>query len=106
VYGRIGTTTTEFGTTTSWLIDVVNTLSGNLDRRGGAMFTMPVAGGATTRGAAGVGKGFAVGRGHTVARQLPEVMGEYPAAAMAEEITDAGDQGMKVMITVAPATRC
>lgn len=101
VYGRIGTTTTEFGTTTSWLIDVVNTLSGNLDRRGGAMFTMPVAGGATTRGAAGVGKGFAVGRGHTVARQLPEVMGEYPAAAMAEEITDAGDEGLKVMITVA-----
>jgi len=101
VYGRVGTTTTQFGTTTSWLIDVVNTLTGNLDRRGGAMFTMPVAGGATTRGTAGVGKGFAVGRGHTVARQLPEVMGEYPAAAMAEEITDAGDQGIKVMITVA-----
>ena len=101
VYGRIGTTTTEFGTTTSWLVDVVNTFTGNLDRRGGAMFTTPVAGGATTRGKSGVGKGFSVGRGYTVARHLPEVMGEYPAAAMAEEITAAGDQSIKAMITVA-----
>ena len=38
VYGRIGTTTTEFGSTASWLIDVVNVLSGNLDRPGGSMF--------------------------------------------------------------------
>ncbi len=101
VYGRIGTTTTEFGTITSWLIDVVNTVTGNLDRRGGAMFATPVAGGPTTRGKSGVGKGFSIGRGHTVSRQLPEVMGEYPAAALAEEITRAGDQGIKALITVA-----
>mgnify|MGYP003347731221 CR=1 FL=1 len=55
VYGRIGTTTTEFGTLASWLIDVVNIVTGNLDQRGGAMFAMPVAGGATTRGQRGVG---------------------------------------------------
>ena len=101
VYGRIGTTTTEFGTITSWLVDVVNIVTGNLDRRGGAMFSMPVAGGPTTRGKAGSGKGFAVGRGHSVARQYPEVMGEYPAAAMAEEITGAGEQGIKALITIA-----
>jgi anaerobic selenocysteine-containing dehydrogenase len=101
VYGRIGTTTTEFGTLTSWLVDVVNIASGNLDRRGGAMFPLPVAGGGNTRGAGGRGKGFTVGRGHTVVRGLPEVMGEYPAAAMAEEITDAGDAGMRALVTVA-----
>jgi anaerobic selenocysteine-containing dehydrogenase len=101
IYGRIGTTTTEFGTTTSWLIDVVNIVTGNLDRRGGAMFTKPVAGAPTTRGKPGTGKAFAIGRGHTVARHLPEVMSEYPAAAMAEEITDAGDQGIRAMVTVA-----
>ena len=101
VYGRIGTTTTEFGTTTSWLIDVVNICSGNLDRRGGAMFATPVAGAPNTRGRSGVGKGFTTGRGATKVRQLPEVMGEYPAAAMAEEITDAGDDGIRAMITVA-----
>ena len=35
VYGRIGTTTAEFGTITSWLVDVLNVLTGNLDRPGG-----------------------------------------------------------------------
>ena len=101
VYGRIGTTTTEFGTLTSWLVDVVNIASGNLDRRGGAMFPRPVAGSANTRSTGGRGKGFQVGRGHTVVRGLPEVMGEYPAAAMAEEITDAGDASMRALVTIA-----
>jgi anaerobic selenocysteine-containing dehydrogenase len=36
VYGRIGTCTQEFGTLASWLVDVVNALTGNLDREGGA----------------------------------------------------------------------
>lgn len=44
VYGRIGTCTQEFGTLASWLVDVVNLLSGNLDRIGGAMFTTGAAG--------------------------------------------------------------
>ena len=39
VYGRIGTCTQEFGTLASWLVDVLNVLTGNLDRAGGAMFT-------------------------------------------------------------------
>ena len=34
----IGTCTQEFGTLASWLVDVVNALTGNLDREGGAMF--------------------------------------------------------------------
>ena len=58
VYGRIGTTTTAFGTTASWLVDVVNIFTGNLDRVGGAMFPLPVAGSGNTRGAGGSGKGF------------------------------------------------
>ena len=47
----------RFGTITSWLIDVVNIVTGNLDRRGGAMFPMPVAGGADDPWQAGVGQG-------------------------------------------------
>ena len=101
VYGRIGTTTTEFGTLTSWLIDVVNIVTGNLDRPGGAMFPMPVAGGASTRGQSGTGAGFRIGRGATRVRSLPEVMGEYPAAALAEEITTPGDGRLRALITVA-----
>ncbi|MGH3763238.1 molybdopterin-dependent oxidoreductase, partial [Actinophytocola sp.] len=44
VYGRIGTTTQSFGTLASWLIDVLNVLTGNLDRPGGAMFPLAAAG--------------------------------------------------------------
>ena len=40
VYGRIGTCTQEFGTLASWLVDVLNVLTGNLDREGGAMFPL------------------------------------------------------------------
>ena len=103
MYGRIGTTTTEFGTTASWLVDVVNTLTGNLDRPGGAMFTTPVVGGATTRGKKGSGAGFRIGRGggRTVVSGHPEVMGEYPVADLAEEILDAGDERIRALVTVA-----
>ena len=101
VYGRIGTTTTEFGSTASWLVDVVNTLSGNLDRPGGSMFATPVAGGATTRGRPGTGKGFKVGRGHTRVSGHPEVMGEYPVGALAEEITTPGDGQIRALVTLA-----
>ena len=76
--------------TASWLIDVVNILSGNLDRPGGAMFPTPVAGGATTRGKPGSGRGFSVGRGHSRVSGHPEVMGEYPVGVLAEEIETPG----------------
>jgi len=100
VYGRIGTTTTEFGSTATWLIDALNILTGNLDRPGGAMFAMPVAGGATTRGKRGSGRGFAIGRGQTRVSGHPEVMGEYPVGALAEEITTPGNGQLRAMITV------
>ncbi len=98
VYGRIGTTTTEFGTTASWLIDVVNLVTGNLDVVGGAMFAKPVASRPRKPGA---GPGFRVGRGRSRVRDLPEVMGEYPAAAMADEITTPGTGQLRAMVTIA-----
>ena len=42
-YGRMGTCVQEFGATTTWLVDVLNIATGNLDRPGGAMFTTPAA---------------------------------------------------------------
>src|SRR5207247_4773149 len=78
VYGRMGTCTQEFGTLASWLVDVVNVLTGNLDRPGGAMFTKPATGGGNTAGTAGWGKGARVGRRHTRVRHLPEHASEFP----------------------------
>src|SRR5262249_58878554 len=48
VYGRVGTCQQEFGTIASWLVDVLNVLTGNLDRPRGPMFTKAAAGAAHT----------------------------------------------------------
>jgi anaerobic selenocysteine-containing dehydrogenase len=106
VYSRIGVTTgglgaEGFGVLASWLVDVVNIVTGHLDRPGGAMFTQPVAGSAITRGVGPTGPGFRVGRGHTRVRGLPEVMGEYPVAALAEEITTPGEGRVRALVTIA-----
>ncbi|AFM19427.1 anaerobic dehydrogenase, typically selenocysteine-containing [Mycolicibacterium chubuense NBB4] len=99
VYGRIGTSTVEFGTLGSWLVDVVNILTGNLDRPGGAMFPLsPVA--PAPRGHR-PGRGFATGRWHSRVSGHPEVLSELPVAALAEEIETPGDGQIKAMITIA-----
>ena len=59
VYGRIGTTTQRFGTLASWLVDVINYLTGNLDREGGAMFPLAAVGQRNSAGNGPIGKGVA-----------------------------------------------
>jgi anaerobic selenocysteine-containing dehydrogenase len=57
VYARIGTCTQEYGTLASWLVDVLNTLTGHLDREGGALFAKSAAFASNTAGKPGSGKG-------------------------------------------------
>jgi anaerobic selenocysteine-containing dehydrogenase len=99
VYGRIGTSTVEFGTLGSWLVDVINVLTGNLDRPGGAMFPLsPVA---PAPRPPKPGRGFVTGRWHSRVSGYPEVLSELPAAALAEEIDTPGDGQIKAIITIA-----
>ncbi|WP_436521092.1 molybdopterin oxidoreductase family protein [Actinoplanes sp. HUAS TT8] len=98
VYGRIGTCTVEFGTLTSWLVDVINVLTGNLDRPGGVMF--PLAAHLRPNAEPG-GKGFTTGRWHSRVRGLPEVKGELPVATLADEIETPGDGQVRAFLTVA-----
>jgi anaerobic selenocysteine-containing dehydrogenase len=100
VYGRIGTCTQEFGTIASWLVDVVNTLTGNLDREGGAMFTTPVAGGPTTSGTPGKGRGTSIGRFRSRVSGMPGALGELPVVALAEEILTPGDGQVRALVTI------
>jgi anaerobic selenocysteine-containing dehydrogenase len=100
VYGRIGTTTAEFGTITSWLVDVLNVLTGNLDRPGGAMFTTPASGSANTRGKPRFGKGVKLHRHASRVRSLPETLGELPVVALAEEIDTPGEGQVRALITI------
>ena len=101
VYGRIGTTTAEFGTVTSWLVDVLNVLTGNLDRPGGAMFTTAAAGASNTRGKPRFGKGLKLHRHASRVRGLGETMGELPAVVLAEEIDTPGEGQVRALITIA-----
>jgi anaerobic selenocysteine-containing dehydrogenase len=101
VYGRIGTCTQEFGTLASWLVDVVNALTGNLDRPGGAMFPKAAAGSPNTRGTPGRGKGAAIGRWQSRVRGFPELFGELPVACLAEEIETPGEGKVRALFTIA-----
>jgi anaerobic selenocysteine-containing dehydrogenase len=101
VYGRIGTTTQSFGTTASWLVDVVNALTGNLDRPGGAMFPKGAAGHGNTKGTPGHGRGARFGRWASRVRGLNEVFGEFPVATLADEIETPGDDQVRALITLA-----
>ena len=101
VYGRIGTCTQEFGTLATWLVDVLNVLTGNLDRPGGAMFTKAAAGASNTSGEPGKGRGVRFGRWHSRVRGLGEVFGELPVACLAEEIETPGEGQVRALVTIA-----
>jgi len=96
VYGRIGTHTTAYGTLAAWLVDVLNTLTGNLDRPGGAMF--PHAAHEKKRRRA---RGFRTGRWTSRVRGLPETMGELPVSTLADEIETPGEGQVRALVTVA-----
>lgn len=96
-YGRIGTHTTEFGTLASWLVDVFNAVTGNLDTPGGAMFPMSAI---QSPKATPGGRGFLTGRYRSRVSGYPEVRGEIPAAALVEEIETPGPSQMKGLLVV------
>ncbi|MFB6521736.1 molybdopterin oxidoreductase family protein [Streptomyces sp. NPDC056401] len=99
VYGRIGSCTVEYGTLASWLVDVLNILTGNLDRPGGALFPLS----ATDRAPrpAGPGKGFGLGRWHSRVSGHPEAKAELPLAALAEEIDTPGEGRIRALVSIA-----
>ncbi|ARF71735.1 molybdopterin-binding oxidoreductase [Kitasatospora albolonga] len=106
VYGRIGSCTVEHGTLASWLVDVLNILTGNLDRPGGALFPLSATARAPRKRAPGTrtatpGKGFALGRWASRVSGHPEAKGELPTAALAEEIETPGEGRIRALIVLA-----
>jgi anaerobic selenocysteine-containing dehydrogenase len=94
-YGRVGACTQELGTLTCWLIYVLDIVTGNLDRAGGAMFTLPA-----------VDVIARSSRGHFAkyksrVRGLPEFAGELPVATMAEEMDTPGEGQIRALFTSA-----
>ncbi|MCC6998977.1 MAG: molybdopterin-dependent oxidoreductase [Deltaproteobacteria bacterium] len=95
-HGRSGVTAQEHGALTCWLINVVNILTGNLDRPGGAMFGKPavdMVDVATKIGAKGSHAGF-----RSRVRGLPEFGGDLPAATLAEELETPGPGQLRGLV--------
>ncbi|GAB5487536.1 MAG: molybdopterin-dependent oxidoreductase [Parasphingorhabdus sp.] len=95
IYGRVGACTSGFGTLVMFLIDVLNAVTGNLDKRGGTIFPTPpvdfasamIKGGADTVGA----KKSRIGG-------FPEVLGTMPGGIMADEINTPGKGQLRSLI--------
>jgi anaerobic selenocysteine-containing dehydrogenase len=98
-YGRIGLSTQEFGGVCQWLINVLNIVTGNLDRLGGAMFTLPAFDPMSLPESLAPRGSF--GRWHSRVRKLPEFGGELPVATLAEEILTEGDGQVRAFVTLA-----
>ena len=110
VYGRIGLCNQEFGTLASWLIDVVNVLTGNFDRPGGMMFGNPIAWSVSHLDDPQWADGVSFGRWRSRVRGTPEVLGQVPVSCLAEEIDtpddapglhDSPTKQIKALITIA-----
>ncbi len=84
-YGRMGVSTQAFGTLCQWLIQLLNLLTGNLDRVGGALCTEP----AVDLVATASGGHFDLWQSRVSG--LPEYGGELPVAALAEEMLTPGE---------------
>jgi anaerobic selenocysteine-containing dehydrogenase len=101
-YGRTGTTCQRFGSLASYAVDLVNILTGNLDRAGGAMFTRPAAQrGSNRRPDTLGGTGVRLGKRKSRVKQLPYMFGEFPVATLADEILTEGSGQIRAMFTFA-----
>ncbi|MGB0592398.1 MAG: molybdopterin-dependent oxidoreductase [Myxococcota bacterium] len=99
VYTRLGACAQRFGGLSVWLGNVLNLVTGNLDRPGGMMFTSPavdLVGLSASNGQSG-----SYGRRRTRVRGLPEFGGEYPASTLAEEIDTPGEGQIRALVTLA-----
>lgn len=96
-YGRLGVSTQEFGTLSTWLIDILNIITDNMDTPGGAMFNTPAV------DLPGLANLFRLpgtfNQYQSRVSGLPEFNGELPVAALAEEMETPGSGQIKALFT-------
>lgn len=98
-YGRMGASVQRFGTLAHWAIDLLNIVTGNLDREGGLLFPKP----AVSLGFVGPkpGEGVVFGRHRSPVSGYDEILGEWPMAAFAEEIESDRDDRIRALVVIA-----
>ncbi|WP_095154888.1 molybdopterin oxidoreductase family protein [Pseudomonas sp. Irchel 3E13] len=94
-YGRMGVSTQAFGTLCHWLVQLINLVSGNLDRVGGALCTEPAVDLVATT------SGGHFNQWQSRVSGLPEYGGELPVSALAEEMLTEGEGQVRALVTVA-----
>jgi anaerobic selenocysteine-containing dehydrogenase len=98
VYGRTGSCLGRFGTLVAHLIDVLNAVTGNLDRPGGAVFGRP----AVALDEVGEQTGLATyGSEQSRFGDFPDVIGAMPATLMPREITTPGERQVRALFVSA-----
>ncbi|UTA47864.1 molybdopterin-dependent oxidoreductase [Simiduia sp. 21SJ11W-1] len=96
VYGRMGVSTQPHGSLCQWAIQLLNVLTGHLDVEGGLLLANP----AIDPAAPGTNpQKFEPVQSRV--RGLPAFAGEFPAAALAEEILTPGAGQIKALLTIA-----
>ncbi|MFM9937754.1 MAG: molybdopterin oxidoreductase family protein [Novosphingobium sp.] len=95
LYGRLGIATQRHGTLNAWLIALINIAAGQLDREGGTVFPIPALDTTSMLPRGSLGKYTSRVSGHK------SVLGEFPAAALAEEIETEGPGQIKALFVVA-----
>jgi len=87
--------TQAFGTLCQWLVQLINLVTGNLDRVGGVLCTEPAVDLVETT------SGGHFDRWKSRVSGLPEYGGELPVSALAEEMLTPGDGQVRALVTVA-----
>jgi len=97
-YSRMGASTQTFGGLCQWLTNVLNIITGNFDREGGAMFPQPAFDLLRNHKK---GHKSSFGQYESRVRKLPFFNGEFPVATLAEEILTEGEGQIKSLLTIA-----
>ncbi|NLJ52792.1 MAG: molybdopterin-dependent oxidoreductase [Intrasporangiaceae bacterium] len=97
VHGRMGLSTQAFGVVGQWAVQLINIVTGNLDREGGTMLTKPVID-AVAQGMVSSGH---LGAWTSRVRGLPEFGGELPVSVLREEIETPGEGQIRALVTMA-----
>lgn len=94
-YGRMGVSVQEFGLLCQYLIMLLNIVTGRLDTEGGLLFPE-----AALDIVSNTGPGY-LGKRRTRISNLPDFNGDFPVAAMAEEMLTEGPGQIRSFINVA-----
>jgi anaerobic selenocysteine-containing dehydrogenase len=97
-YGRTGSCLGRFGTLVAFLIDALNTVTGNLDSPGGAVFGRPPIALDEVGEKAGLAS---YGKVHSRFGGFPDVIGNLPASLLPREITTPGELQVKALFVSA-----